>query len=281
MADPWMKFYASDWLAGTRGLSLQETGLYITLIAMMYEKGAPIDMPDARLSRLCGSTPAAFKKALEGLLDAGKLERSEKGIWNKRVAKEIQKREKKSSSSRESANERWEKTKQKQRSLDANASEAQCERDASRSQIPDTRSNAREATNKFEPIMEDFRRAWDAYPGGQGKGGGSPTGLAAFRRCVDRGHCAEAIIAAAKHYAATEPDFPKAFHNWLDSEGWEAWVPSKPAGPNWAGEVELFKRFGDWRMDGPPPDQPGCLAPTDILKQAGYPQLRALEGGRS
>ena len=34
---PWIKFYPSDWLAGTRGMSATEAGVYINLIAMMYE----------------------------------------------------------------------------------------------------------------------------------------------------------------------------------------------------------------------------------------------------
>ena len=39
VADPWFKFYPSDWLGGTRGLTAEETGVYITMIAMMYEAG--------------------------------------------------------------------------------------------------------------------------------------------------------------------------------------------------------------------------------------------------
>ena len=35
---PWIRFFPSDWLAGTRGMSAVETGVYITLIATMYER---------------------------------------------------------------------------------------------------------------------------------------------------------------------------------------------------------------------------------------------------
>ena len=52
-------FYPSDWLAGTRGLSDSETGVYITLIARMYEMAGPIERDDDRLSRLCGSKSKA------------------------------------------------------------------------------------------------------------------------------------------------------------------------------------------------------------------------------
>lgn len=34
--------YPSDWLAGTRGLTPAETGIYITLVCMMYERQADL-----------------------------------------------------------------------------------------------------------------------------------------------------------------------------------------------------------------------------------------------
>jgi 5-methylcytosine-specific restriction endonuclease McrA len=67
-------FYPSDWLAGTRGLSAEETGVYITLIARIYEMAGPIPRDDNRLSRLCGcASKAKFSKALEYLMSEGKI----------------------------------------------------------------------------------------------------------------------------------------------------------------------------------------------------------------
>ena len=60
-------FYPSGWLAGTRGLSAAETGVYNTLIALMYERGGSVERDDARLGRVCGTTKANFKRALEVL----------------------------------------------------------------------------------------------------------------------------------------------------------------------------------------------------------------------
>lgn len=80
--NPFFQFYPSDWLAGTRGLTAAETGVYITLIAMMYEAEGPVSDDSKRLARLCGSTPAAFKKAIDGLVSTGKLTRDERGFFN-------------------------------------------------------------------------------------------------------------------------------------------------------------------------------------------------------
>lgn len=85
---PWVRFFPSDWLGGTRGMSAAETGIYITLIASMYERGEPVPEEPARLARLCGASNSAFKTALESLISEGKIRRVEGGLWNDRVEKE-------------------------------------------------------------------------------------------------------------------------------------------------------------------------------------------------
>lgn len=149
MADPWFKFYPSDWLGGTRGLTAAETGIYVTLIAMMYERRAPIDMDMTRLARLCGCPAGSFKRAMEGLIEAGKIIRTERGLWNTRVEIEIQDREVASRNGSDAAQSRWrkgkEKAEQNQSCDDASASSAQCEIDAmpeARSQKEDSDANA-------------------------------------------------------------------------------------------------------------------------------------------
>ena len=48
---PWFKFYTSEWISGVGTLSAAERGVYVTLLAMMYDKEAPIDRDDTRLAR--------------------------------------------------------------------------------------------------------------------------------------------------------------------------------------------------------------------------------------
>jgi uncharacterized protein YdaU (DUF1376 family) len=103
-------FYPSDWLAGTRGLSDAETGVYITLIARMYEMAGPIERDDNRLSRLCGcKTKNSFVKALDYLISDGKIIEGENGLFNERVQKEIEKATEKSSKAKAAAQSRWER----------------------------------------------------------------------------------------------------------------------------------------------------------------------------
>lgn len=135
--NPFFQFYPSDWLAGTRGLTAAETGVYITLIAMMYEAEAPIPNDAKRLARLCGSNPAAFKKAVSGLVETGKIIEDERGFFNRRVEIEIEKRSEKRAAASASANARWEKDKQNQATPDATASNSQCDRNANQKPEPE------------------------------------------------------------------------------------------------------------------------------------------------
>lgn len=81
--------YPSDWLAGTRGLTPAETGVYITLVCMMYERQEPLPFDHARLARMCNCPAGTFKKILAVLLDEGKIIETPQGLWQTRVEKEL------------------------------------------------------------------------------------------------------------------------------------------------------------------------------------------------
>jgi uncharacterized protein YdaU (DUF1376 family) len=109
---PFVRFFASDWLAGTRGMTAEETGVYITLIAMMYERCDPLPEDPKRLSRQCGCSQRAFERALETLVGDGKITRMNGHLWNARVQKEFDFRQKKSSNSKRAVEARERKRKE-------------------------------------------------------------------------------------------------------------------------------------------------------------------------
>lgn len=135
---PWVRFFPSDWLGGTRSMSAAETGIYITLIATMYERGSPIVEEPARLARLCGTSNSSFKACLQSLVNDGKIVRKEGGLWNERVAKEVVYRSEKSEVGRKSANARWNtKTNKINGHEYANAMPSQSDRNANQKPEPD------------------------------------------------------------------------------------------------------------------------------------------------
>lgn len=89
MSDTWIKFFPSDWLSGTVGLTAMEKGVYITILALIYDRGGPIPNNPRVLARRCDTTPAAFRNALETLVQEGKLIVSSDEISNKKAEKII------------------------------------------------------------------------------------------------------------------------------------------------------------------------------------------------
>ena len=116
---PWVRFFPSDWLAGTRGMSASETGVYVTLVALMYERTAPLDRDDARLARLCGLPTNVFRTILDTLIVQGKVTLEGEKLWGRRVALEVEIRKGRSAKASVAAKA---KHQQNQRPVSANAS---------------------------------------------------------------------------------------------------------------------------------------------------------------
>lgn len=106
----YVNFYPSDWLAGTRGMTAAETGVYITLVAMMYERGGSVRNEPARLARLCGASNASFARILQTLIDQGKVVQDGDLLTNIRVGRELVCVGKRSAAGTKAANDRWGKT---------------------------------------------------------------------------------------------------------------------------------------------------------------------------
>ena len=91
-------------------MTAAETGVYITLIAMMYERGGAIAGADnAKLARLCGTSASAFKVIIESLISDGKITRIDGQLFNRRVELEIKNVMATSEVARDKANVRWQK----------------------------------------------------------------------------------------------------------------------------------------------------------------------------
>ena len=157
---PWVRFFPSDWLGGTRAMSASETGIYITLIATMYERGEPIPVDHARMARLCGASNSVFKACLKALIDDGKIIETEKGLWNDRVQKEVVYRQEKSQVGLQAANARWDKKRNEINvNDDALAMPSQCARNANQKPEPDIKerdTNVSLKKNRGSRIPEGF-----------------------------------------------------------------------------------------------------------------------------
>jgi len=106
---PFIRWYASDFLAGTRGMKASEVGIYTILLNLMYEQCEPLPLDIDYLSSQCGCRKPAFLKSLEKLKSRNKIILVDGCLWNERVQKEFTFRAKKSQIATQNINERWKK----------------------------------------------------------------------------------------------------------------------------------------------------------------------------
>ena len=138
---PFIKFYPSDFLGGTSGLSPAERGVYITLLCLIYEYDGPVPRDDARLARRCGAPKATFRRALEALILDGKITEENGALSNKRAEKALVDRQNRSRNATIAINKRWdaqrEKSEQKQGRENTGVSDTYYGRDTSQKPEPD------------------------------------------------------------------------------------------------------------------------------------------------
>ena len=123
---PYVPFFTSDFLGGTSGMTAATKGVYITLLCLMYEAEEPLGQNWETLARRCGATLPAFKKAISILEDDDKISVLGEGLWSKKCDKHLTHRRDRQNSAKAAAKKRWEKSEEKQRKTDANASSPQC-----------------------------------------------------------------------------------------------------------------------------------------------------------
>lgn len=100
MKDPAFLFYASDFLTGVSDLSMEERGVYITLLCLQHQKGRLSE----KMIRLCGGIATADVMA--------KFTKDENGLfYNQRLELETIKRKEHGEKQRKRALEGWKKRK--------------------------------------------------------------------------------------------------------------------------------------------------------------------------
>jgi uncharacterized protein YdaU (DUF1376 family) len=152
------------------------------------------------------------------------------------------------------------------------------------------------------PSTSAFEEFWKAFPTGRKKGKGAARDL--FAKIVSRRHRTlrakpEAIVEAAKRYAATNPDpqYVPLPTTWLNEGRWEDEIahadPSPVNGKSWgwwrglepklkALPLERWRKAiqdakpngtWPWWILGAPPGDPECLLPAEIISENNYVEI--------
>lgn len=106
-AAPWVKFFASDFLTGVGDLQADEIGAYMVVLALIWDRGAPIQDDSSWLARRAGTSTRRFNQIRARLIETGKLEARNGLLGNRRAISAVEDRDRKSSQSRAAALARW------------------------------------------------------------------------------------------------------------------------------------------------------------------------------
>jgi uncharacterized protein YdaU (DUF1376 family) len=82
-------FYPDEWLAGTKRLSAAARGVYITICALIYSEGRPLDYSDEDLAHECRMTVDELVPILSDLEQRGKIKRVRGRLTNERCEAEL------------------------------------------------------------------------------------------------------------------------------------------------------------------------------------------------
>jgi uncharacterized protein YdaU (DUF1376 family) len=116
----WFPFYPSDWLHGTSEMTLEETGAYIQIVAILYECDNALELERIehpvtgkltgysykRLARRLNTRADKIERIVANLIKAHKLSLHAGFLTNARVGKELAKREMISNKNRENVSKR-------------------------------------------------------------------------------------------------------------------------------------------------------------------------------
>jgi hypothetical protein len=209
MKDPWIKWFPGDFLHGVSELEPGEGWVYTIVLNLIYDGGGPWPLNLARLSRRCRMRPTATQKALDTLLDLGKLTLIDGFLTNARAVKSLESRQKLVEKSTEAANARWENSRAKAKDNNdpdhADAMHNGCDRNAileARSQI-ELEANASlspRATKapKARSYPEAFEAAWKEYPHHKGRSS-KPNAAAVWAKLPADER--EGLVAAIRRFA--------------------------------------------------------------------------------
>jgi uncharacterized protein YdaU (DUF1376 family) len=308
----WVRFCPSDWLAGTRGLTAAETGIYITLVANMYERAGPLPNSIPRLARLCGVPNVCMKNALRVLIEEGKIVECPGGIINNRVRKELDRFSDKSSAAKASANARWarlgtsnartdplsyddetlEQDKEKPNKNNDGFMRTQCERNAN--QKLEARSQKESSVvSDSEPCsgraaFDDLETKLRSAAGVESNPSPGLFVLSPILGLIDAGFDLEAdilpIIRARSKTMNRPPGswayFVAAIQDAKGQRQQAGAVQRKATGPSQDNLRNGVRLWAEGKMDwpiawGPEPGEPGCRVAPDVL--ARFPEINQRE----
>lgn len=235
----WMPLYWGDYLGKTSGLSCEEHGAYLLLIAAYWMRGKALPDDDRFLSTVTKLTGKKWKIIRPKIIEY--FIKKDGELWHDRVEKELLKSCQRISSAQAKAHARWHP--QDMQVTITSTEEERKKPDAPRRSILNGHS-------------ESFEAFWKAYPRREAKGAATKAYLKALDKTSPEmlSGCA---LAYASKMANTEKKFVKMPATWLNQECWtdEGISPESAATPDQiaanidrADRLLRRGRYADWKQ---------------------------------
>lgn len=171
-AVPWVKWYAGDFLNGIAELEPNEIAVYAVILNRIYDEGGPIPDDTAKIARRCNMRPTSCQKAVDALVAAGKLRRTDGHLTNRRAENELKSRQEVSDKSSRSASARWGKRDENKNNINDDAMRSHSDRtssaDAYQKPEPDSTDPGGSVPRERWPA-DAFEQFWARYPAKVGK----------------------------------------------------------------------------------------------------------------
>lgn len=278
---------ADNFLVGTSMMEPNEGWLYTVIINLIYSHGEAIDCDLQWLGKVSNMHGNAVRAALRRLIRLGKIWEKDGKLMAKRCENELETARKRMRSATENGLKGGRPPKEISEvdeptgSADLKTTNTNTNTNKKESPEPDGSSDSKKCATT--PRDEMFETWWKGYPLKVGK----IAARAKFDIALRKGATVEELAAGVELYKRTKPPDRDWVHpaRWLYEGRWTDEVapalvvdntPTEQAEPTAehrfrARMKQVLKPGGRWlALWGPPPDDPACEAPYDLLVEFGY-----------
>lgn len=249
-------------LSGMIGLSLEERGVYNTVLDMLYQTWRPLEDDRRYIANWCGCAVQKLNPIINRLLERGRLISFEEG-GRTYISDEAFEAERKAvkggagtRSGRAQIREKSGEVEEKSASVEQNPALLDTSTDEKQPLMPleKTREEKKDANASYvRPVPDDaFTLAWKAYPElGRSRSKSQAKTKPIWRAAAKSAGGDDRLLAAVRRYVAEDTTHkgecgPPAFDRWLRDGRWEHWLPT------WTGADQASGPAPAAVFDGPP-----------------------------
>lgn len=294
---PWYRCYPRDFNDGMVGLTLEERGAYVTILNVIYAKGAPIDDDPGYFRALLCCSARTWTKVRAALIVKRKLfevpYNAQPCLMNRRAATEIavseEKFEKFSEAGRRGGRKSQANRKENNTVAEASLEAASSISDTDTEQIAvsnETVAGSPRVPSSPSVSQADIDAIWTDTPAKGRERSGRRDLERALKAAAKRGHAPAAIRPCLRRYYASDEatradgQYAKGVHRLVEMDRWQTWAEpeAQPIADwpesRWRAAVEHFAESRRWSdACGPSPAEPRCRAPPNVLAEFGFAPL--------